>query len=390
MTAAFSLFLLGLLLQNTPSFASHAPEQREVEQALGRIYEQSANPPRFDRKLDAAAALLAQQILEAPAEAPLRPFPSEVFQEAVSSAGAFDPAPSAIVLRASTPASLARSMAVHPELRRRRATHFGISILSSQGRAAGVLLLSERRVELSEFPQRAQVGIPCRIAGRSLKPLRSPELAVTDPLGRVHTLKARADGSGRFELNLAFRQPGVNAVELMAEGRYGPEVVALFPVEVVAADGTSPAPGARRSVRPRQAIEPERENMARAEAQVLQAIHALRDQHGLSRLVRDARLDALARHHARQMGALGFFGHRSPREGNVGERLKAAGISYRVAAENLAESHSALDAQWLLEQSPGHRRNLLMPEVTHVGIGTAPVPGRPGNLYLVEIFLKPR
>ena len=30
-----------------------------------------------------------------------------------------------------------------------------------------------------------------------------------------------------------------------------------------------------------------------------------------------------------------------------------------------------------------------MPEVTLVGVGTAPVPGRQGNLYLVEIFMRP-
>lgn len=389
MKTVVHFLLFGLLLQGSPDFTSHGPEAREVEQALGRIYGQGAAVPRFDRRLDAAAASLAREVLDAPAESPLRPFPSDVFQRVVSSAGAFDPAPSAIVLRASTPEALARSMAEHPELRRRRATHFGISILSSRGRAVGVILLSSRRVELSEFPRQARVGARCRIAGHYLKQLRSPELAVTDPTGRVHSLKMRADGGGRFELDLSFRQPGVNTVELIAEGRYGPEVVAIFPVEVMAAGDTSPMPGARRGALPRRTTEPERANVPRAEAQVLEAINALRGQHGLAWLARDERLDALARHHARQMGALGFFGHRSPEEGDVGDRLKAAGIGYRVAAENLAESHSALDAQWLLEQSPGHRRNLLLPAVTRVGIGTAPVPGRPENLYLVEIFVRP-
>ncbi len=89
------------------------------------------------------------------------------------------------------------------------------------------------------------------------------------------------------------------------------------------------------------------------------------------------------------MGRLKFFGHKSPEEGDVARRLRTAGIAFSAAAENLAESHSALDAQWLLEASPGHRGNLLLPEVTLVGVGTAPVPDRPGNLYLVEILMRP-
>lgn len=389
MTTFLPALLFGLLLQGQPPLTAHVPGQRQVEQALGKIGEGRDQVPRFDRKLDAAAALLARQILETSADAPLRPFSGDALQAALAEAGAFDPAPSAVVLRARTPQALASSMAAHPELRRQRATHFGISILAAPGRAAGVLLLVERRAELNAFPRQAKVGAPCRVAGRFLKPLRAPQVALTDPQGQVHAWAGRADGAGNFEIDLAFQQPGVHTFELLAEGRYGTEVVALFPVEVMGARGAQAARGGKHSaVAVRQRAEPERADMARAERQVLEAINLLRHEHGRLPLARDARLDALARHHARQMGALGFFGHRSPSEGNVGERLEAAGIGYRVVAENLAEAHSALDAHWLLEKSPGHRKNLLMPEVTRVGIGTAPVPGRPGNLYLVQIFVQ--
>lgn len=398
MTFALMCLILERLLVATPEVVAHVPEERLVERALGERTTREAPLPRFDPRLDEAAAILARQVLALPPEAPLQPLSSEALREALSLAGAFDPAPNAIVLRATSTAALAQAMASHPELSRARTTRFGISIVSRDGRAAGVALLSQRRVELDEFPRRAQVGQPCRVVGRIARPLKRPLVAVTDPGGAVHTLPVPLPQSGgeaaRFEMDLTFHRAGVNAVELIAEGRYGPEVVALFEVEALDAAGGGQTRPARMADAEEGAPQARREkaetkDIAVAERQVVQAINDLRARHGLRPLQRDGRLDRLARHHAREMGRLKFFGHKSPKEGDVARRLSSAGIAYSVAAENLAESHSALDAQWLLEASPGHRGNLLMPEVTLVGVGTAPVPGRQGNLYLVEIFMRP-
>ncbi len=392
MTFALMCLILERLLLAAPDIVAHVPEERLVERALGERGERLSPLPRFDPRLDKAAAILARQVLDLPPESPLRPFSSASLREALSQAGAFDPAPNAIVLRAASTEALAQAMASHPELLRARLTRFGISIVSRDGRAAGVALLSHRRVELDEFPLRARVGQPCRVVGRFLLPLKRPILAVTDPGGAVHTLPVplplSSGGQARFELDLTFHSAGVNAVELLAEGRYGTEVVALFEVEAQGAAGgaggrpAEAAPQARR-------VKAELKDIAVAERQVVQAINDLRARHGLKPLRRDGRLDRLARHHAEQMGRLKFFGHKSPEEGDVARRLRTAGIAFSAAAENLAESHSALDAQWLLEASPGHRGNLLLPEVTLVGVGTAPVPDRPGNLYLVEILMRP-
>ena len=71
----------------------------------------------------------------------------------------------------------------------------------------------------------------------------------------------------------------------------------------------------------------------------------------------------------------GFFEHTTPDGITTVERLRRAGIAYRVAAENIQMSRgtrdpvrSAVDA-WLL--SDGHRRTMLDRRFTTTGMGVA-------------------
>ena len=380
-------------LADTHTLTAYPAGQHLVEQALGRLYEGQPSVPRFDARLDAAARTLARKIFEQAPNEPFRSLSSADLQAALAAEGCFDPAPRAVILRSSSPQSLAQSMADHPALSDGRVTHFGVSILTDGSRGAGVMLLTDRKLELSDFPRRALTGVPQRIAGRFSVPMTSLKAAVTDPTGQVHELKFHTSGSGTFDEQLIFRLPGVNMLELLAEGHLGTEVVAIYPVQASSADGSTGqaanAAGQDSANNPYDAVEPESQDLEKAEAQVLGSINALRRVSGLAPLARNARLDALAKHHAEEMVRLGFFGHKSPVEGSAFDRLKAAGIPYHMAAENLAESRTALDAQRLLERSPGHRRNILMGELTQVGIAAIPAPGTAGNVYLVELFLRP-
>jgi uncharacterized protein YkwD len=98
-----------------------------------------------------------------------------------------------------------------------------------------------------------------------------------------------------------------------------------------------------------------------------------------------------ARRHSLRMMELGFFSHHDPARGALAQRLSAAGLSFRGAAENLNYSRGYSDPPaaavqgWMM--SPGHRKNLLDSAFTHTGIGVARA--KDGTWYATQIFLRP-
>ena len=84
----------------------------------------------------------------------------------------------------------------------------------------------------------------------------------------------------------------------------------------------------------------------------------------------DSRLTGTARDHSEDMRDGRFFGHRSPTRGELSARTRETG-PVRKVAENIAMSVSITWAHDGLIASPSHRRNLLDPEVTHLGVGVA-------------------
>jgi uncharacterized YkwD family protein len=106
---------------------------------------------------------------------------------------------------------------------------------------------------------------------------------------------------------------------------------------------------------------------------------------GLPALQVDLRLVEQARLKARDMIALGYFGHTSPTYGSPYNQLRKAGISYRImGGENIALARSTANAHALFMSSAGHRQNILYAKYTHVGIG---VVRSPSNMtYVVQLF----
>jgi uncharacterized protein YkwD len=67
----------------------------------------------------------------------------------------------------------------------------------------------------------------------------------------------------------------------------------------------------------------------------------------------------VAQNHSDEMAALGFFSHTNLRNESPFDRLRSAGIDYRMAAENIAAGQRTAEevlASWL--SSSGHRRNI--------------------------------
>lgn len=105
---------------------------------------------------------------------------------------------------------------------------------------------------------------------------------------------------------------------------------------------------------------------------VLELTNEERAKQGLSALVWNDELAAIAQAHCDDMVERNFFDHNNPDGDSPFDRMKAAGISYKVAAENIAAGQAspedAIDS-WM--NSEGHRKNILNPDLKELGVGMA-------------------
>ncbi|CAA6605485.1 Allergen V5/Tpx-1 family protein [Rhodospirillaceae bacterium LM-1] len=115
---------------------------------------------------------------------------------------------------------------------------------------------------------------------------------------------------------------------------------------------------------------------SRAEPQSVQdalsAVNEVRRDHGLPSLRLDSQLGRAAQDFARELADWGQLSHKGPNGSNLDQRLVRQGYAYRLAAENLASGmigpRQTVDL-WL--ESPGHRENMLRPELREAGIGVS-------------------
>ena len=96
---------------------------------------------------------------------------------------------------------------------------------------------------------------------------------------------------------------------------------------------------------------------------------------------------ALAESHCEDMIDRNFFAHNTPDGQTPFDRMKAAGISYSSAGENIAAGQyspqNVMDS-WM--NSPGHRKNILNPDFEYLGVGLARG-GSYGIYWAQEIFM---
>ena len=102
-------------------------------------------------------------------------------------------------------------------------------------------------------------------------------------------------------------------------------------------------------------------------------VNTFRAQQGLPALRYSPTLEAVARDHATDMAQRGFFSHRGSDGSRLAQRAKRRGYNYCRVAENIARGHQARAAVmqgWF--NSPGHRRNILLPDVREYAVVRAP------------------
>ena len=105
--------------------------------------------------------------------------------------------------------------------------------------------------------------------------------------------------------------------------------------------------------------------------------------HSLSPLKRDPLLAEAALFHAFQMADHADISHGFPGEPDLSSRGAKAGVHFSLITENVAEAQDPKVIHTLWMNSPGHRANLLDPEVNVVGIA---VVTKNDEVFAVEDF----
>lgn len=106
------------------------------------------------------------------------------------------------------------------------------------------------------------------------------------------------------------------------------------------------------------------------ELKVLELVNIEREKNGLSALTWNSKLAEVARTHSMDMAERNFFSHTNPDGKSPFDRIKAYGISYSRAAENIAVGQSTPEEvveSWM--NSEGHRANILNSSFTSLGVG---------------------
>lgn len=106
------------------------------------------------------------------------------------------------------------------------------------------------------------------------------------------------------------------------------------------------------------------------EKEVLEIVNRYRTQNGLKPLTLNTRLSQLARMKSEDMRNNHYFAHQSPTYGSAFDMMKKYGISYNYAGENIAmgqRTPAQVMEAWM--NSAGHRKNILDPNFTQIGIG---------------------
>jgi len=105
------------------------------------------------------------------------------------------------------------------------------------------------------------------------------------------------------------------------------------------------------------------------EAKMLELINEERVKRGLNALKADPEMQVVARAHAADMFARGYFSHYTPENKDPFDRMKDRHVKFLTAGENLSLARTLIMAHEGLMHSPGHRANILQPAFGRVGIG---------------------
>ena len=119
------------------------------------------------------------------------------------------------------------------------------------------------------------------------------------------------------------------------------------------------------------------------ENEVVRLVNEIRGSYGLKPLTANWELSRVARYKSEDMSGNRYFSHTSPTYGTPFQMIRAFGLSYRSAGENIAYGYgtpAAVVNGWM--NSSGHRANILNASYTQIGVGYC----ASGN-YWTQVFI---
>lgn len=122
------------------------------------------------------------------------------------------------------------------------------------------------------------------------------------------------------------------------------------------------------------------------EKQILDLTNSIRAKKGIPALLWSEKAAASAKKHSEDMASQDYFSHTNKKGQSPFERMRATGIYYRYAGENIAAGQNTAMAAshgWL--NSGSHRKNLLNEKFMYLGVGTA-FGGSYGKYYTQNFY----
>lgn len=375
-----------------PAVAEYADEPpiftaNKAETAIGREVEatggRSSQILEHDVALSAAARNICGYILDNGADSIDR-IDTEFIASSMRDMGLVDSAFRSVFLTA--PFLSAAAERVDPMLAQQllgnEYSHYGVGALRSlwpPGYVIGILLV-RKTVALDPLPRRYAAGEDMYIQGRLVNGTGPLKLWVQGPtIADNYTVPFNA--AGRFSRKVALREPGRYRVEVMSDGARGPEVAALFDVQVSGGDGAHAAPASLE----REPIV----TVTDARRRFIELINRERTRASLLPVGEDPALTKLAQSYAEEMASSGRVAHYSPKTGDVADRAEKEGILFWRISENIAVNQNVESVHEDLMGSPSHRANILDRQVDRLGIGVVFDDGG-RSIHVVQNFARLR
>ncbi|NPV74079.1 MAG: sporulation protein [Pelotomaculum sp.] len=242
----------------------------------------------------------------------------------------------------------------------------GLARIKAQDMASGGYFGHYSPTYGSPFDMMKKAGVRYRYAGENLARASSVSSA----------FKALMNSSGHRS-NMLSRNYDRIGVGIVSKGSYMIVVQMFTGGQKV----TAPSP----QLQPQPQPQPQPAGSLNADEQkMFDLVNQERAKAGLSPLQIDMNLVKLARMKAQDMIDRGYFGHNSPTYGSPFDMMKAYGVRYSYAGENLAGAPTVESAHSSLMNSSGHRANILNANYTKAGIGV--VSGGPYGKMFVQMF----
>jgi hypothetical protein len=249
--------------------------------------------------------------------------------------------------------------------------------IGADGRRVVSVVAVDALADLAPLPTRARAGQWLEVEARLRVRAAGGKVVVLGPSGAPPPITTALDGV-TLRARFAPERPGEFAVQVLADVDGGPRPV--LEASVFADEEPPPSPVDR--------VAPGEDAAGLATAvddddRLFRMLSAARADASLRRVVRDPRLDALARSHALRMATDRDLSHDAG-DGSPVDRLRAAGLDARDLGENVAHAAGIALAHRALWESPSHRANLLGGEYDRVGVGVAH--DAHGDAWIAETF----